>query len=363
MEYQAVANKTFSLYKNKTMKKLLLLSLFTIFAGSTFAQKQTFDLITYTPPQGWTKNVEENLISYTTTDSKTNTWCRILVIKSTISKGTIQADFESEWQELIVKNYNPIDKRKENAIQEAEGWKIKAGSSKFTFNNSEAMAMLTTASGYDRCVSIVAVTNNQNYLKDVQAMIASVDLIKPASISSQVESNSQPSNNILAPSVIGKWSKTSTSNSNYAVSNGLHQYHKMQYEFKPNGTYQFLYRSFSYMPDIYFAKESGTYVIQGNSITIIPQTSVFETWTKATTIDANGNNASLDKLGKLKSSQKRTLEKVTYQFTTEHFSGINKWQLVLQFSKQTERDGPYNGGSAFSNAWLYGTTEFPIEYK
>ena len=47
----------------------------------------------------------------------------------------------------------------------------------------------------------------------------------------------------------------------------------------------------------------------------------------------------------------------------EYFSGIKKWQLVLQYDKPTERDGPYNGGTAFSNAWLYGTAEFPIELK
>ena len=47
------------------MKKLMLLSVLIAFTGKIFAQKQTFDLITFTPPQGWTKNVEETLVSYT----------------------------------------------------------------------------------------------------------------------------------------------------------------------------------------------------------------------------------------------------------------------------------------------------------
>jgi len=345
------------------MKKLILLAVLCIVIEKTFAQKETFDLISYNEPKGWTKTVEETLVSHTITDNKKNTWCRINIIKSTVSKGTIEADFESEWQELIVKNYKPTDNRRENEVVEAEGWKIKAGSSKFTFSKSEAVAMLTTASGYERCVSIVAVTNNPDYLIDVQELIASVDLIKPESISYQAENDSQTNDNTVAPSVIGKWLKTSTSNSNYAINNGLHQYHKMQYEFNPDGTYNFLYRSFSYMPDIYIAKENGTYIIQGNSITITPQKSVFETWSKGTIIDANGKDASLDKLGKLKSSQKRSLEKVTYQFTKQYFSGIDEWSLMLEYNKQTERDGPYNGGSSFPNAWLYGAAKFPIELK
>jgi hypothetical protein len=334
------------------MKQLSAFLLFIFFLNNAFAQKQTFDLITFTPPKGWTKNLEETLVSYTITNNKTKSWCRIIVIKSTISKGTIEADFESEWQDLIVKNYNPSTERKENNLEEAEGWKIKAGSSKFTFDKSEAIAMLTTASGYDRCLSLVAITNNKDYIKDIQALIESIDLIKPDIAANQSQNNSLPTDNTEVPSVVGTWSKTSTDNTDYSLNNGLHSYHKMQYEFNANGTYSFIYRSFSYLPDIYFAKENGTYKIDGNTITIIPKASIFETWSKD-----NGT----DKLGKLKTRQKRKLEKVTYKFSSQYFSGIDEWQLVLQLDHPTERDGPYNGGTSFSNSWLYGSAKYPIK--
>ena len=332
------------------MKKNLLLFICCLVIAISFAQKETFDLFTYTPPQGWEKDVEENFVSYIISDNKTKSWCRINLTKSTISKGSIEDDFESEWQELIVKNYNPTGNREVNEVQEAEGWKIKAGKSKFTFENSESMAMLTTARGYDRCLSIIAITNNKDYIKDIQALIKSINLIKPDTAATQ--NNPQPTNNTEAPAIIGKWLKTSTSNSAYSENNGLHQYHKMQYEFKADGTYFFLYRSFSYLPDIYFGKENGSYKIESNTITIIPQASVLETWSKE-------NNT--DKLGKLKTRQKRSLEKVTYQFTTQYFSGIDEWQLVLQLDHQTERDGPYSVGTSYINAWLYGTAKYPIE--
>jgi hypothetical protein len=330
------------------MKKLLLFSLLIVFAGKTFAQKQTFDLITFTPPQGWTKNVEETVMSYTITDNKNNTWCRILIIKSTISKGTIEADFESEWQELIIKNYKPKDKRAENEVQETEGWKIKAGSSKFTFDKSEAMAMLTTASGYDRCVSIVAVTNNQNYLKDVEALIASVELIKPEIASSPTAVANNDEN-----SIIGTWIISASNQSSYSVNNGINGYTKKQYTFNTNGTYTFFIKSFQYTSDkLLLTRESGTYQISGNNITVNPKKSVIEAWSKK-----DGS----DKWGKLLSSQNMQLEKVTYSFTKHYFSGIQEWNLVLQADKQTLRDGPFNGGSTFDNAWLYGTGKYPIE--
>ena len=324
------------------MSKIILLSLLIILAGKTFAQQQTFDLFTFTPQKGWTKNVEETLVSYTITDHKTKSWCRINVIKSTISKGTIEADFEGEWQDLIVKNYNPTSDRKENEIQEAEGWKIKAGSSKFTFDNSEAMAMLTTASGYDRCASIVAVTNSKEYLKDVQALIQSFDLIKPGIVSTK-----NPVAEDDESSIVGTWKKTGSVNPSYndAYATSIAGYSSDQYIFNSNGTYHFVSKTFGMsLAKILLVKENGTYQVSGNIITIIPQKNVIEAWSKK-----DGG----DKWGNLLSSQKRPLEKATYQFTKHYFSGIQIWNLVLQNNTVTQRDGPHSNNKTFDNAWYY----------
>ncbi len=320
----------------------MLLFICCLGATISFAQKQAFDLITFTPPKGWTKNVEETLLSYTITDNKTKSWCRINVIKSTVSKGTIEADFESEWQDLVVKNYNPTSERKENEIQEAEGWKIKAGSSKFTFETREAMAMLTTVSGYNRCASIVAVTNSKEYLKDVQALIESLDLKKPGTVSTESPVGEDDKN-----SVVGTWKKTGSVNPSYndAYATSIAGYSSDQYIFNSNGTYHFVSKTFGMsLAKIFLVKENGTYQVSGNSITISPQKSVIEAWSKK-----DGG----DKWGSLLSSQKRPLEKVTYQFTKHYFSGIQIWNLVLQNNTVTQRDGPHSNNKTFDNAWYY----------
>jgi hypothetical protein len=145
---------------------------------SLFAQKENFDIITYTPPAGWKKDVTENIIQYIITNKENNTWCQIGIIKSTISKGNLEKDFESEWQNLIVNNYKPTDAPQLNEVHETKGWKIKEGTVKFKFNNADALAMLTTISGFDRCASIVATTNSQEYLKDIEALLTSVEFKK-----------------------------------------------------------------------------------------------------------------------------------------------------------------------------------------
>ncbi len=165
------------------MKKRILLCVLCVFAGKIFAQKQTFDLITYTTPKAWTKEEKQNVIVYSKVDNKDKTWCQIAVYKSTASKGTIEDDLQNEWNELAVKQFSITDTMQATETQEAEGWKIKAASGKFTFNNQAAVVLLTIFSGYDRCVSIVATTNSQSYLETIESFVGSVDLKKPKAVS------------------------------------------------------------------------------------------------------------------------------------------------------------------------------------
>jgi len=167
------------------MKKILFFVMACLSFTDLFAQKETYDLFAYTPPVAWKKEVKENSFSYIATNKKNGSWCRIGILKSTISKGSIEADFESEWQELIVKNYNPTEAPVLNEVYETDGWKVKVGVAKFKFNNADAQAMLTTISGFNRCASIVITINNQEYLKNIDTFLQSVEFKK-------METASQP---------------------------------------------------------------------------------------------------------------------------------------------------------------------------
>ncbi len=314
------------------MKKIILLCSFCVAATillcpvEVSAQKETFDITSYTPPNKWKKEVTENTISYINVNK--NNWCRIGIIKSTASKGSIEQDFESEWKELIIKNYNPSETPQLTEVQEADGWKIRAGTAKFTFNNADAIAMLTTMSGFDRCVSIIAVTNSQDYTKDIETLLSSVELINTGTGLQQTPVSNDDKN-----SIIGTWGK---SNMVGHVNNrfGNYSYNKQQYTFSANGSYGFAAKTYDEKSsETFLIKERGNFVISGNTITITPKTSVVETWSKK-----NG----ADKWGKLLSSQKRTLEKVTYQFS------IADNNLLLQTPKQTARDGNFNTATIYT---------------
>jgi hypothetical protein len=303
------------------------------------AQKQTYDLVMYNPPTGWQKDATENKTSYTTTNKKNNSWCQINIVKSTVSKGNIKQDFDNEWQEMVVKNYHPAEAPKPAVAKEIKGWKSKAGAATFTFNGANAMVILTTISGYNCCVSIIATTNSQDYIKDIDELLATVEMVMPKENDNPITTNTDNS------SILGIWCNSASNQSAYSVNNGINGYIVRQYTFNSNGTYTFYIKTFQYVSNqLLLTKENGTYQISGNNVTISPQKSIIQAWNKK-----NGT----DDWGKLISTQARTLEKKTYQFTKHYFSGINEWNLVLQADKPTQRDGPFSTSTAFNNAWFY----------
>lgn len=193
------------------MKKYLLM----LICFGTFhciAQTETFDLATYTPPSeqdGWKKEVKENVVIYTKTDNVKRTWCQIGIYSSTASKGSIEADFDSEWQILAANPYQIKEAPKSGGIQEAEGWKIKVGSGTFTFNNSDAQAILSVMSGNGRVVSILAINNSQDYMSQIKSLLESVSLTIPNS-NSVADKNTNP--------VTPEESNTTVSQSGFAFS-------------------------------------------------------------------------------------------------------------------------------------------------
>jgi hypothetical protein len=167
------------------MKHLLcLLVVLVLCPAAAHAERATFDLVRYTAPPpwkntAWKKETEKEKVVYTSTDASNRTYCRIFIVKSTVSKGDLAADFDSEWKDLIVGNYKITEPAQVTEAAQEDGWQVKAGVGTFAFDNGTSIAMLASISGYGRLVSIVAVTSSQDYLPAVQALLGSVEMIKP----------------------------------------------------------------------------------------------------------------------------------------------------------------------------------------
>ncbi len=66
------------------------------------AQKQTFDIVSYTPTKGWTETRGNDNVSYSRIEN--GNWAQIVIYKSTESAVDIDADFDKDWNELVSVN-------------------------------------------------------------------------------------------------------------------------------------------------------------------------------------------------------------------------------------------------------------------
>ena len=91
-----------------------------------FCQTETFDVIQYTPPKGWTKTQKEGVMIFSDTNKTTNGFCILTVYASTPSAGSPQKDFANEWNELIVKPFK-AEANPKTETQTDDGWTSVSG--------------------------------------------------------------------------------------------------------------------------------------------------------------------------------------------------------------------------------------------
>lgn len=113
---------------------------------------------------------------------------------------------------------------------------------------------------------------------------------------------------------------------------------RLSYSFDADGTYIFKSERSPTSNVWWTIEETGTYSLNGNSLTVIPKTS------KATLRNLSGV---------VQETKNNPLEKVTYQWKTHYFAGNRELNLVLEPPQATDRDGVLGTNSLFPNAYLY----------
>lgn len=327
------------------MKLFLVLIICLLSSISSLAQtSETFDLATFRPPTGWQRQSKEGVLIFTTSDSQKGTYALLSLYRSGQSSGDARRDFDSDWQQFIVGQLGVKGEPQLEPIKNAQGWDVITGGTVMQNEMGRSAVILHTFSGFGKTFSMTAIFNSQDHLAAIEAFVFSLKLKKPDTTSQPTPAVNNASD---TSSILGTWGKSSGVHMTYGdpVSAGMAGYSKDQYTFNANGTYSFVSKTFRMAYDkIILVIENGTYQINGETITIKPQKSVIQAWSKQ-----NGG----DHWGRLLSSQNRTLETVNYRFTRHYFSGIQLWNLVLQAGNPTERDGPFSNNTLFPNAWYY----------
>lgn len=126
------------------------------------AQAEKLDITTFTPPAGWNRQTKEGVVIFQTSTAKA--YCIIAVYQGKPSAGSVETEFKSEWNNLIIKPFQVKNPPATEAAQESDGWTSLAGTATFENEAGTSAALLTTITGFGRTVSIAIVLNDQQYM-------------------------------------------------------------------------------------------------------------------------------------------------------------------------------------------------------
>jgi hypothetical protein len=142
-----------------------------------FCQTEKLDIIQYTPPKGWTRTPKEGVMVFSDINKTTNGFCVLTVYASTQSAGSSQKDFANQWNELVVKPFK-AEANPKTETQSDDGWTSVSGATQIESEGIKSYLIMTVLSGYGKTASVYAILNDQAYLPQLDAFMASIKMDK-----------------------------------------------------------------------------------------------------------------------------------------------------------------------------------------
>ncbi|OSZ77357.1 hypothetical protein CAP36_13235 [Chitinophagaceae bacterium IBVUCB2] len=167
------------------MVRLIHLFFLLLLCGTAHSQQQTYDIFTFNAPKKWNKAAKENNLIFSITDNSNRTWAQIDLLKSTASKGSIYADFQNEWKDLVMTRYGVSGEPLTIDSNTYMGWKLYTGLGKFLVKTDTAFVLLNTFSDGYRCASFVLLSNTTAYGTVLEEFAGSVKLSQPKTSTTQ----------------------------------------------------------------------------------------------------------------------------------------------------------------------------------
>jgi hypothetical protein len=159
----------------KTLKLITLLTAILWLSISTFAQTQKFDVMTYTPPKGWTAGQNGQAKTFTTVDKAAGKFCMMFLYPSVTVHGTPSQDFAYVWKTIVQEPFK-AGANPEKETTEADGFTIIQGGELVEYEGNKVLALLTTVSGKGKVISLLTLMNDAKYATDLQNFLGAMDI-------------------------------------------------------------------------------------------------------------------------------------------------------------------------------------------
>ncbi len=143
-----------------------------------FAQVESFNIVTFSPPKDWKRETKPGVLIFSSINEPKGAFCLLSLYASRRSSGSPKEDFQSEWKELVTKPFGvgvPTETEEEST---ANGWKAISGAARVSGEGIAYLTMLTAISGNGRVFPILVKTNSTDYLPQVESFLSSVQMSK-----------------------------------------------------------------------------------------------------------------------------------------------------------------------------------------
>jgi hypothetical protein len=146
---------------------------------AAYTQKtETFDIATYKIPVGWKKSIKVGVVNYSISDDAKKNYCIINVYASIVSGGTAAEEFSLQWQNLVAVPFGIKNAQQTDTALDEQGRKVITGAGGFVKSSLKGIAMLTVYVGFGRTTSILTLTNDKSYYKQIESFFRALTLAK-----------------------------------------------------------------------------------------------------------------------------------------------------------------------------------------
>lgn len=175
------------------MKKIILIAVNIMLVACALAQKQVFDVISYTIPQGWDKIEMPEGIQLSAKDA-TGKYAAAIILRSAATATPARENFTSSWEKLVKGTVTVSGKPSMQDPATEKGWDIISGQAGYTDGADKGWVTLITATGNGKMANVTIMTNDSKYQDQIMDLIKSLELNEPAEKLAN-ENAASPTNN------------------------------------------------------------------------------------------------------------------------------------------------------------------------
>jgi hypothetical protein len=187
------------------MKTLIRLPLFVcILVPALYAQTETFDIVTFIRPAGWTRTETNGILLLETRRQLSGRveFCQIYIFPSVLSGASPEANFQQDWDAHMVSSLGIQARPSPHKEATTEGWIAVIGYADAARQGVSMRAMLVTVTGVGHSISFMVIVSPNAYQSELDKFFLDANLNADRGTNSRAHS-SRPANSSTPEASMG----------------------------------------------------------------------------------------------------------------------------------------------------------------